>query len=404
MSRDTGTNFRKTLGWLISAGIVAAALALGLVVLYRANYYPRTDDAEVLANLIGIAPQVDGRIIRLNVRDNQFVKEGTLLFEIDRRPFQYALERAISEQAALEGQIEDERRRIAALVSAVSVSEAGIQSSQADVDRSAAAVEQARADVANAEQGVNRARAEWSYANSNLRRIEPLLEKQFVTADQVDRARATEIAQAEALKQASSQLRLAQAGLTATKAQHDHALAVVEQSKAQHEQSQHAVTTLDPLINQRGARAAAVKNARYDLNNCRVLAPFDARVTSLTISEGAYAHVGQQIFTLIDTRTWWAVANFREGLLHHISPGMEADVYVLARPNIRFSGVVDSVGFGVTPDADVIGRFGTGLPDIQRTLNWVHLASRFPVRVRVKNPPPELFRVSASAVVIIRGH
>src|SRR5258707_786281 len=127
-------NVRKTLGWLVSGGIVLAAIVLGLIVLYHANHYPRTDDAEVLANFIGIAPQVEGRIIRLNVRDNQFVPHGGLLFEIDSRPFQYALERALSEQAALEGQIEDERRRIAALVSAVSVSQANIQSAQADVD------------------------------------------------------------------------------------------------------------------------------------------------------------------------------------------------------------------------------------------------------------------------------
>jgi multidrug efflux system membrane fusion protein len=82
---------------------------------------------------------------------------------------------------------------------------------------------------------------------------------------------------------------------------------------------------------------------------------------------------------------------------------MRAEVYVMSRPDRRFSGFVDSLGFGVTPDADVIGRFGSGLPDVQRTLNWVHLASRYPVRVRVENPEPELFRVSESAVVIIRG-
>jgi membrane fusion protein, multidrug efflux system len=178
----------------------------------------------------------------------------------------------------------------------------------------------------------------------------------------------------------------------------------VQQSKAQHEQARHAVTTLEPLINQRGARAAAVKNARYNLENCRIFAPFDARVTNLTISEGAYAHIGQQMFTLIDARTWWAIGNFREGKLQHIVPGMRADVYVLSKPNTRFSGVVDSIGFGVTPDADVFGKLEAGLPDAQRTLNWVHLASRYPVRVRVNDPPPELFRIGASAVVIIRGH
>jgi multidrug efflux system membrane fusion protein len=374
MDTDTNTRSRKV-GRLVSIGIVTAAVVLGLVVLYHANYYPRTDDAEVFANFIGIAPQVDGPLIRLNVADNQFVKKGELLYEIDERPYQYALERADSEQAALEGQISDERRRIAALVSAVSVSQANIHS--------------AEADVATSERAVNRQHAEWTYASNNLHRIEPLLAKQFVTVDQVDRARTSELAESEALRQAESRLQFSQAALNST--------------LAQHEQAQHAVTTLEPLVNQRGARGAAVKNARYNLTNCRVYAPFDARVTNLTISEGAYAHVGQQMFTLIDARAWWAIGNFREGQLKRIAPGTRADVYVLSKPDVRFSGVVDSIGFGVTPDPDVIGTLQPGLPDVQRTLNWVHLASRYPVRVRVENPTPDLFRIGESAVVTIRG-
>jgi multidrug efflux system membrane fusion protein len=393
----------KVFGRILSAAIVIGAVALGLMVLSRVNSYPRTDDSEILANFIGIAPQVEGPILRLNVRDNQLVKQGDLLYEIDDRPYRYALENAVSEQAALEGQIEDERRRIAALVSAVSVSQANIRGTEADVTRSAAGVDQARADVANAEQGVSRATAEWTYANNNLHRIEPLLVKQFVTVDQVDRARTSEIAEAQALKQAESQLRLAQAGLQSTLAQQQRSGAMLVQSQAQHEQAQNAVTTLEPLVNQRGARTSAVETARYNLNNCRVYAPFAARVTNLTISEGAYAHIGQQVFTLIDARTWWAVANFREGQLQHIVPGMRAEVYVMSKPDVRFTGVVDSIGFGVTQDADVVGRMGTVLPDVQRTLNWVHLATRFPVRVRVENPPQDLFRVSESAVVVIRG-
>lgn len=389
----------------VSIGILLGAAPLGLFVLYHTNHYPRTDDAEIFANFIGIAPQVEGPILRLNVRDNQFVRKGDLLFEIDERPYEYALETAISDQTTLEGQIGDEQRRIAALVSAVSVSKANIHSAQADVTRAAAAVDQARADVANAEQGVSRARAEWAYANNNLHRLEPLLTKQFVTVDQVDRARTSEIAEGEALKQAQSQLQLSQAALQSALAQYERSGASLDESKAQHEQSQHAVTTLEPLINQRGAKAAAVKNARYNLDNCRVYAPFDARVTNLNISEGAYAHVGQQVFTLIDARIWWAIGNFREGQLRHISPGMRADVYVLSRPDVRFAGVVDSVGFGVTPDPDLIGRIDVGnLPDVQRTLNWVHLASRYPVRVRVEHPVPDLFRLGESAVITIRGN
>ncbi len=387
----------------MTAVILIGAVASGAIVLYHVNSYPRTDDAEILANFIGIAPQVEGPILRLNVRDNQLVRQGDLLYEIDDRPYRYALEKAVSDQAALEGQIADEQRRIAALVSAVSVSQANIQSSAADVNRSSATVDQARADVTNAEQGVSRAEAEWTYANNNLHRLEPLLVKQFVTVDQVDRARTSEIAEDESLKQAKSQLRLAEAGLQSALAQEQRSGAVLLQSKAQHEQAQNAVTTLEPLVNQRGARVSAIETARYNLNNCRVYAPFNARVTNLTISEGAYAHIGQQVFTLIDARTWWAVANFREGQLQHITPGMRADVYVMSKPDVHFAGVVDSIGFGVIPDSDVVGRLGAVLPDVQRTLNWVHLATRYPVRVRVDNPPADLFRVSESAVVVIRG-
>ena len=376
METDNNTRQRSLLGRWFSIAIVAATVVVGLFVLYHTNHYPRTDDAEIFANFIGMAPQVDGPLSRLNVKDNQFVKKGDLLYEIDERPYQYALENALSEQATLEGQIGDEQRRIAALVSAVSVAQANIHS--------------AEAAVANAERGVNRARAEWTYASNNLHRIEPLLAKQFVTVDDVDKARTLETAQSEALRQAESRLQLTRAELNS--------------ALAQHEEAGHAVTTLEPLINQRGARAAAVKNAKYNLDNCRVYAPFDARVTNLTISEGAYAHVGQQMFTLIDARTWWAVGNFREGQLDRIAPGMKAEVYVMSKPNLRFAGVVDSVGFGVTPDPDKIGRLQPGLPDLQRTLNWVHLASRYPVRVRVENPTPDLFRISESAVVTIRGN
>jgi multidrug efflux system membrane fusion protein len=404
MDPDANNGPQKLLSRKFTVGVALAAVALGLVALYHTHHNPRTADAEVFANFIGIAPQVEGPIVHLNVRDNQFVKQGELLYEIDERPYQYKLETAISDQAALEGQITDEQRRINALVSAVSVAQANIHSSQADVARWAAAVDQARADVANSEQGVARVKAEWTYASNNLHRLEPLLTKQFVTVDQVDRARTSEIAQSEALKQSESQLRLSQAALQSAIAQFERSGATLDQSKAQHQQSQHAVTTLEPLVNQRGARDAAVKDARYNLNNCKVYAPFDALVTNLTISEGAYAHVGQQVFTLIDARTWWAIGNFREGQLTHIVPGMRADVYVLSKPDVRFAGVVDSIGFGVTPDPDVIGTLQPGLPDVQRTLNWVHLASRYPVRVRVENPSPDLFRIGESAVVTIRGN
>ena len=388
----------------IRIAILGATALTGMLVLYLLSYSPRTDTGVVFANYIGIAPQVDGPITNFYVRENQYVKAGDLLFQIDPRPYEYALERAKSEQQMLEGQISDESRTIASQVSAVSVSQANTHSAQADLNRYAAAVDEAQADVANSQQGVSRANAEWLYANNNLHRVEPLLAKQYVTADLVDQARTTEVARAEVLKQAQSQLKLSQARLQSAQAQYERAKAVVTQSHAQLEQSQHAVTTLEPLTAQRGARQSAVQTAEYNLNNCKIYAPFDARVTNLILSEGAYAHTGQQVFTLIDARNWWAIGNFRETQLRHIAPGMKADVYVLSRPTVRFHGIVDSVGYGVTPSAQVISNLGNGLPQVERTLNWVHLASRYPVRVHITEPPSDSLRLGETAVIIIRGY
>jgi multidrug efflux system membrane fusion protein len=264
-------------------------------------------------------------------------------------------------------------------------------------------VNEAKANVTSAKAALDSATAELLYQTNNLHRIEPLLAKRFVTVDQVDLARTAVTAREQAVHQARSQLALAEAQVQSADAQYAQSKAALQQSAAQLGQTQHSVLTIEPLTAQRQGRAAAIQTAEYNLNNCKVYAPFDARVTNLTISQGAYAHTGQQVFTLIDTRTWWAVANFRETQLRRIRPGMHADVYVLSRPNIKYDGVVDSVGFGVLPDSTLVGSFAPGLPDVQRSLNWVHLATRYPVRVRIPAPESEPFRISESAVVVIRG-
>jgi multidrug efflux system membrane fusion protein len=375
-----------------------------LLVIRQVDENPRTDDAEVFANFIGMAPLVSGPVTHLYVSDNQLVKAGDPLFDIDDRPYAYALARTQSDQTALQGQIGDERRIIAGKTSGVDVARSTVLGADASLAHAEAAVQQAKADVTNSKAAIERTKAELEYASNNLHRIEPLLARQFVTVDQVDQARTLQTSRLQAANQAESQLALAEAGLLASQAQLKQAQAVVEQSHQQVEQASHNVTTLLPLQGELTGKQAAIDTAKYNFDNCHVVAPFNARVTNLTISEGAYETAGEHIFTLIDTRTWWVIANFRETQLRHIRPGMIAEVYVMSRPSVRFKGVVDSVGFGVTPDTDIVGRLAApGLPDVQRTLNWVHLASRFPVRVRIQDPPSEVFRLGESAVVIIRG-
>ncbi|MGB6869182.1 MAG: biotin/lipoyl-binding protein [Acidobacteriaceae bacterium] len=392
------------LGRVLTASMVLLAI-VGLIAVYLiTTQHPWTDDAEIFANYIGIAPVVEGPIVHLNVADNQRVKEGDLLFEIDDRPYKYALDQAISGQADLEGQIVDEQRRIRAEVHAVAASGAATLRASADIEQVQASIREAEADVARSEAALDRAKAEWAYAGNNLHRLEPLLVQQFVTVDQVDQARTTERTSAQSVHEAESQLALNRAHLNSELAALAEARASAEQSTAQFHESQSSVLTLDPLVAQREGRAAAIANAQYNYNECHIYAPFNARVTNLVISEGAYAHIGQQIFTLIDTRAWWVIANFRETQLRHVQPGMIADVYRMSDPGIRLSGVVESIGYGVIPDPSILGRITPGLPDVQRTLSWVHLASRYPVRIRIQSPPSDALRLGESAVVVIRGY
>src|SRR5208283_4701657 len=286
-------------GRVLTAAMVLLAVAGLIAVYFVSTRRPQTDDAEIFANYIGIAPVVEVPILHLNVADNQRVKQGDLLFEINDRPYKYALDHAVSDQAALEGQIVDEQRRIQAEVHAVTTSGAATRSASANVDRAQASIREAEADVAHSEAALDRAKAESAYAENNLHRVEPLLAKQFVTVDQVDQARTAEQASAQSVHEAESQLALNRAHLNSMLAALAQAQASAEQSTAQLHQSQSSVLTLDPLVAQRQGRGAAIANAQYNYNECRVYAPFDGRVTNLVISEGAYAHIGQEIFTLM---------------------------------------------------------------------------------------------------------
>ncbi|HTJ30191.1 MAG TPA: HlyD family efflux transporter periplasmic adaptor subunit [Acidobacteriaceae bacterium] len=399
---NSAKNHRTFRGNLISGVIVAGAAITALMTLYAVNAYPRTDDAEVVANVIGMAPLVAGPVVELPVHDNDFVKKGNLLYKIDDRPYLYALQDALAAQERLEGEIENESRRISAQVDTVDVANAGKQNAVANESRTDDEIKVSEAAIAQAEAALKQAEADADYAVSNLHRIEPLLTKEFVTPDDVHRARALADVRTAAVEQARSALALSKGKLLSATAQKQQAIAQLTQANAQVKQSSASVLVLAPLLAQRESRAAAVRLARYNYEQCSVVAPFDARVTNLTISEGEYAKVGQQMFTLIDTRTWWVLANFRETQIQRLKEGTPAEIFLMANLHQKFVGHVESVGYGVTPDPDVVGKLSQGLPDVQRTLNWVRLASRYPVRIRIDNPAREELRVGEVAIVGMR--
>jgi multidrug efflux system membrane fusion protein len=337
---------RGVLGRSIGLAIVAGFVILGVVVVRRVVRHPQTDDAVVTADIIGIVPQVSGTITELHVKDNQRVKRGDLLVVIDPRPYEFALQRGRADVAALDGEIAVTERRI----------------------------EGQRFAVAAARATVQRMEAQLKNATDSLNRLQPLLSGEFVTPDKIDQARTAKLAAAAGLEEARQKM----------------------------DQAEKDVGDLEALRAKRDAAIAARGKAELDLDFCYVRAPFDALVVNLHTSIGAFVAPGPvPVFSLVDTRAWYVLADYRETELAHIAPGMEAEVYVLTAPRYRFRGRVQGIGWAVNPEDQPISA---GVPQIKRELNWVHIAQRFPVRIRVENPdPPDVFRVGASAVAIIRG-
>lgn len=390
---------RRRLGRLIGIAVVIGAAVTLVLAILDTDRYPRTDDASVRANLIQVTPEVNGRLVQLPIKDNQLVKKGDLLFEIDPRPYKYALEQALSDQEALEQQIVDAARRIAAERSSVEAAQAGVRSSNTSIKTAGSSVELAKAAVSRSQAALATADARLKLATNDLHRIEPLLQKQYVTVEQIDQANTNvRVAQGD-YDEAQAALAQSQAQLRQAEFHQLEADAIAAESQAKLGQAIHTVDTLDTLRSQRPAKAAKVESARLDLERCRVVAPFDGYVTNMNISEGAYAHPGAPIFTLIDERTWYVIANYRETKVKQIHLGDHVDVYVMGHPDRKFNGVVESIGYGVFPED---GKVTEGLPQIERTLNWVHLSTRFPVRIRIQDPDPALFRIGATAVTVVR--
>jgi len=337
---------RPTPAHLVVTGLVVSAVVLAIVIVQRVVRNPQTDDAIVAADVIDVVPQVSGTISELLVADNQAVGQGDLLFVIDPRPYEFAVQRARAEVAGLDGEIDVTRRQI---------------------EGQRFAVEAARA-------AVRRAEAQVKNAGDNLQRVEPLLAKEFVTPEQVDQARTAKLT--------------AQAGL--------------DEARRKQDQAEQDVGTLHALEAKRDAARAALGKAELDLGFCYVRAPFDARVVNLHTAIGQFVAPGPvAVFSLVDVRAWYVVANYRETDLAHIAPGMDAEVYVLTDPRRRFHGTVQGVGWAVNPEDLPIER---GLPKIKRELAWVHIAQRFPVRIVIRDPEPsEILRVGASAVAIVRS-
>ena len=332
----------RLFGILFTTGAIAAAIVAVVLAARRLDHRPRTDDAFIDADIVHMAPDVSGRVIGLNVRENQVVHAGDVLFTIDPEPFRLQVEQARAQLLGLQAQL------------GVTADQVASQNSKAEA----------------ADTGIGSAQAQLALAASTLARMEPLLPRGFVTAEQVDQARTAQRTAQVSLQQTRQQAREARQGISSTK----------------------------PVEQQIAAATAALALAERNLRLTEVRSPCAGVITGLDTLAGEYAAAGHPLFTIIDNEQWYAVGNFRETELGGLQPGQHARVYLLGTPGQPVKGVLDSLGGGVSPDEGVsVG----GLPRVPRSLSWVRIAQRFPVRIRLLSPPQGLLRLGASAVIVI---
>lgn len=305
---------------------------------------PSTDDATIDADVVHVASVVGGRIVDIPVAENMHVAKGDLLFQIDPVPYSLTVAQTQADLSVAQAALDTQRRVLSTQRSTATISADQVQ----------------------------RAKANLGLAERTVERLGPLASKGYVPAQQFDQAQT---------------------------ARHD-ATTSLQQAREQQTAAVQAIDTEAGAEATVRARQAALDIARHALNDTTVRATHGGRVVGLSVLTGEIVAPAQTLFTLVNDDEWFVVANFRETDLHAIAVGDCVTAFSMIDRARPIKGTVQGIGAGVL-DTDRIS-LPRSVPYIERSLNWVRVAQRFPVRIRLENPPQQLMRLGATAVVEVK--
>jgi len=352
-------------------------LTTGLIVLIAAAVFalkywdyitnPWTRDGQVRAQVIQITPRVSGPLVKLPVEDNQFVKAGDLLFQIDQRTFEADLEQA-------RAQLDNTRDEIEALAKQVEAAQAEVEAAEATIKQSEAAIKGYTGRVVE--------------SNKEYKR-QKTMDKQGATSKRaVETARANWVAYINQKANAEAQLLQMQASLSEAKANLAKAQADLGAPGDQNAQVRQA--------------KAEVREAELNLEFTQKKAPVDGYVTNLNLRLGSQAVENQPIMALVDVNSYWVTGFFRENYIEDVQKGDRAIITLMSYPDKPLVGRVNSLGWGIAQDDGSTG-FDL-LPNISPTFEWIRLAQRVPVRIHLdldKLPEGVKLRVGTTASVLV---
>ncbi|MGK5024557.1 HlyD family secretion protein [Janthinobacterium sp. RB2R34] len=319
----------RRLQWLSTIAFAAVAVVGVLIVLYAWRLPPftspivTTENATVRGQVTVIGTQLSGYVVEVNVQDFMDVKAGQLLVRIDDRIYQQRYEQALAQLAAQEAALSNWAQQRASAEASIAVSRAALANAEAQARKSAA----------------------------DLNRVEQLVADGSLSQREFDQSRATQAQMAAALAQAKANVDIAQQSV------------------------QSVVVNKQALAAAVANAEAAVKAAKIDLDNTRIIAPSDGQLGQVTVRQGAFVNSGSQLMAVVP-RQLWVIANFKETQMNGVQEGQSATFHVDALDGAVLTGQVERISPATGSEFSV-------LPADNATGNYLKIAQRIPVRIRI---------------------
>ncbi len=355
-------------GILVAAIVVVILIALGLW--WRSTFSEDTDDAQVNGHLIQVSSRIAGQVIKVDVEENQVVKAGALIAELDPSDYQVAVENA--EAALASAKANAAAASVNVPITTINTG-SNLSSAGADLSGARASVEQAQQQLDAARAKVVQSEANNTKAQADLARYKPLVEKDVISKQQFDAAvAAAEAAQAD-LAGAQASMSAAQDGVRVAHERQTQAEALLKYAQTAPQQ----VAVQNAHAKQAEAQVqqaqAQLDQAKLNLSYTKIVAPADGIITRKSVEMDQNVSAGQNLLTLVSLEDLWITANFKETQLRHMQAGQSVDIHVDATGK-DYSGRVTQIG-GAT--GSVLSLF----PPENATGNYVKVVQRVPVRI-----------------------
>lgn len=364
---------RGRLKTLIVIFLIVAAIATGGILYWNyAQTFESTDDAEIDAHLNGISTRIAGTVTGIHVEENQSVKAGQLVAELDPTDYSVALAQAEAEMAQKQAEV---RVQNPGVPITQNLNDTGIEAARADVATAQASIAWAERDLAADQAKLREAQANAAKAQSDVARYKALVDKDEVPRQVYDQAVANASALSAAVDSARSTAEAAEKAVDQRRAQMtaiDTKLMELGMN-AGHELDIKRATVLAKQADAQVAKTR-VDLARLNLSYTKIFAPVSGIISKRNVEIGNHVQPGQQLFLVAQTDDLWVTANFKETQLRRIHPGQKVTISVDAYEQ-DFSGYVDS--FPATT-----GAMTSLLPPENASGNYVKVVQRLPVRIR----------------------